>query len=80
MGKQSRKSLSSIINTKIIESVKLIHIDLCGPSSIESIGGNKYILVTVDDFSLFTWIFFLKQKYETTQRMINFVKQIELQL
>ena len=50
MGKQSRKSHYSIINTTIVEPLELFHINLCGPSSIESIGGNKYILVIVDDF------------------------------
>ena len=54
MGKQSRQSHPSIINTKVVEPLELLHIDLCGPSSIESIGGSKYILVIVDDFSRFT--------------------------
>ena len=40
-GKQSRKSHSSIISTKIVEPLELIHIDLCGPSSIESVAGSK---------------------------------------
>ena len=61
MGKQSRQSHPSIINTKVVEPLELLHIDLCGPSSIESIGGSKYILVIVDDFSRFTWVFFLKR-------------------
>ena len=54
LGKQSRKSHSSIISTNIIAPLELLHIDLCGPSSIESLAGNKYILVIVDDFSRFT--------------------------
>ena len=55
-------------------------IDLCGPSAIESIGGNKYILVIVDDFSWFNWVYFLKQKLEATPQLKEFIKQIELQL
>ncbi|KAL4568888.1 hypothetical protein LXL04_024505 [Taraxacum kok-saghyz] len=47
LGKQSRKSHSSIVSTKIIAPLELLHIDLCGPSSIESLAGNKYILVIV---------------------------------
>ena len=58
----------------------MLHIDLCGPSSIQSIGGNKYILVIVDDFSRFTWVFFLKQKSEATPKLKLFIKQIETQL
>jgi hypothetical protein len=32
-----------------------------------SIGGNKYDLVTVDDYSCFTWVFFLQDKGETQE-------------
>ena len=80
MGKQSRQSHPSIINTKVVEPLELLHIDLCGPSSIESIGGSKYILVIVDDFSRFTWVFFLKLKSEATHKLKVFIKQIEVQL
>lgn len=41
-------------DSKIMETLELLHIDLCGPSSIESIGRKKYILVIVVDFSQFT--------------------------
>ena len=80
MGKQSRQIHPSIINTMVIEPLELLHIDLCGPSSIESIGGNKYILVIVDDFSHFTWVFLLKQKPEATPKLKLFIKQVEVQL
>ena len=78
--KQSQKSHSTIINTKVIEPLELLHIDLCGPSAIESIGGNKYILVIIDEFSRFTWVYFLKQKSDATSKLKDFIKQIELQL
>ena len=80
MGKQSKKSYPTQINTKIIEALELLHIDLCGPSAIESFGGSKYILVIVDDFSRFTWVFFLKQKSDATPKLNAFIKQIEVQL
>ena len=79
-GKQSRKSHPTVIHTKIIEPLELIHVDLCGPSAIESIAGNKYILVMVDEFSRFTWVFFLKRKSEATPTIINFIKSIEVSL
>ena len=68
------------MNTKVIEPLKLLHIDICGPSAIESIGGNRYILVIVNDFSRFTWVYFLKPKSEATPQLKEFIKQIELQL
>jgi hypothetical protein len=39
--------------------LKLLHMDLFGPIAYMSIGGNKYGLVVIDDFSHFTWVFFL---------------------
>jgi hypothetical protein len=43
-------------------ALKLLHMDLFGPIAYISIGGNKYGLVIVDDFSQFTWVFFCKIK------------------
>jgi hypothetical protein len=39
--------------------------DRFGPVAYLSIGGSKYGLVIVDDFSRFTWVFFLQDKSET---------------
>jgi hypothetical protein len=36
--------------------------DLFGPIAYISIGANRYGLVIVDDFSHFTWVFFLQDK------------------
>jgi hypothetical protein len=38
--------------------VELLHMDLFGLVAYLSIGGSKYGLVIVDDFSRFTWVFF----------------------
>jgi hypothetical protein len=40
-------------------SLELLHMDLFGPIAYISIGGSKYCLVIVDDYSRFTWVFFL---------------------
>jgi hypothetical protein len=40
--------------------LELLHMDLFGPVAYLSIGGSKYVLVIVDDFSHFTWVFFLQ--------------------
>jgi hypothetical protein len=45
--------------------LELLHMDLFRPIAYLSIGGSKYGLVIVDDYSRFTWIFFLQDKSET---------------
>jgi hypothetical protein len=39
--------------------LKMLHMDLFGPIIYISISGNKYGLVIIDDYSRFTWVFFL---------------------
>jgi transposase InsO family protein len=45
--------------------LELIHMDLFGPTTYKSLGGNLYCLVIVDDYSRYTWTFFLEDKGKT---------------
>jgi transposase InsO family protein len=49
--------------------------DLFGPITYISIGGNKYALVIVDDYSHFIWVFFLQDKDETQEVLNKFLKR-----
>ncbi|GJT21851.1 retrovirus-related pol polyprotein from transposon TNT 1-94 [Tanacetum coccineum] len=42
--------------------LELLHMDLCGPMRVASINGMKYILVIVDDYSRYTWVYFFIRK------------------
>jgi hypothetical protein len=53
----------SPVNTAMTEhSGQLLHMDTVGPSRVRSIGGKWYVLVTVDDYSQYSWVFFLESK------------------
>ena len=43
---------------------ELLHMDTVGPARVRSVGGKWYVLVVVDDFSRFSWVFFLESKEE----------------
>ncbi|GJW36268.1 retrovirus-related pol polyprotein from transposon TNT 1-94 [Tanacetum coccineum] len=58
----------------------LLHMDLCGPMCIESINGMRYVLVVVDDYSRYTWVFFLHSKDEASEVIILFIKKIQVNL
>jgi hypothetical protein len=38
--------------------------DTVGPSRVRSMGGKWYVLVIIDDYSRYSWIFFLESKDE----------------
>ncbi|GJR57384.1 retrovirus-related pol polyprotein from transposon TNT 1-94 [Tanacetum coccineum] len=45
----------------------LLHMDLCGLMRVESINGKQYVLVVVDYYSRYTWVFFLHSKDEASK-------------
>jgi hypothetical protein len=51
--------------------------DLFGPIAYIRIGGNKYGLVIVDDFSRFTWVFFLQDKREAKGIVKKFIRRVQ---
>jgi hypothetical protein len=57
--------------------LELLHMYLFGPVAYLSIGGSKYGLVIVDDFSYFTWVFFLQDKLETQGTLKRFLRRAQ---
>jgi transposase InsO family protein len=56
-------------------SLELLHMDLFSPITFISIGGSKYCLVIVDDYSRFTWMFFLQKKSKTQETLKKFLRR-----
>ena len=55
-GKQTKVPHFVIPEKSISDPLELLHIDLCGPSTVQSLHHKKYILVIVDDFTRYTWV------------------------
>jgi transposase InsO family protein len=51
--------------------------DLFGPTTYLSIGGNLYCLVVVEDFCRYTWVFFLHDKTKVTNTFKRFAKKAQ---
>jgi hypothetical protein len=55
----------SPVNTVMTEqSGQLLHMNTVGPSRIRSIGGKWYVLLIIDDYSCYYWVYFLESKDE----------------
>ena len=76
-GKQvgAKHPVKNMVTT--IRPLELLHMDLFGPNAYISIGGNKYSFVIVDDYSRFTWVFFLKDKSETQAIFKKFARRAQ---
>ncbi|GJT40611.1 ribonuclease H-like domain-containing protein [Tanacetum coccineum] len=76
-GKQHRASCKSKVLNPITKPLFMLHMDLFGPTFLSSLMHKKYCLVVTDDYSRFTWVFFLTTKDETSEVLKNFIKEIE---
>ncbi|GKB37101.1 integrase, catalytic region, zinc finger, CCHC-type containing protein [Tanacetum coccineum] len=74
-GKSKKSSHPPKMVTSTHSKLELIHIDLCGPMRVESINGKRYILVIVEDYSRYTWVYFLRTKDEAPDMIKKFIAQ-----
>nr|GEV15850.1 hypothetical protein [Tanacetum cinerariifolium] len=77
LGKAKGKSFQTKTTPSSKRWLQLLHMDLCGPMRVESINGKKYVLVIVDDFSRYTWTYFLRSKDETPEVLIDFLRLVQ---
>jgi len=80
-GKMTRTKVNKSSDTKIRSKHVLsrIHTDLMGPIETRTPGGAKWIMTFIDDFSRFSWIYFLKSKSDTLATITTFVNTVERQ-
>nr|GEU39346.1 retrovirus-related Pol polyprotein from transposon TNT 1-94 [Tanacetum cinerariifolium] len=80
LGKSKKSSHQPKAEDTNQEKLYLLHMDLCSPMREESINKKKYILVTVDDYSRFTWVRFFRSKDEAPDAIIKCIKNIQFHL
>jgi transposase InsO family protein len=78
---QSTRHCQSLItqgsdHPPVLEPYMVLNMDLVGPARVRSTRGKWYILVVVDDYSLYVWVIFLWEKGET----FGFVRDLVLRL
>ncbi|GJT07460.1 putative ribonuclease H-like domain-containing protein [Tanacetum coccineum] len=76
-GKQHRASCKTKIVSLISQPLQILHMDLFGPTFVKSLMKKMYCLVVTDDFSRFSWVFFLATKDETSEILKTFITGIE---
>nr|GEV96925.1 hypothetical protein [Tanacetum cinerariifolium] len=79
-GKQHKASCKSKPVSSVDQSLFRLHMDLFGPTFIKGLNKKSYCLVITDDYSRFTWVFFLATKDETSPILKTFITGIKNQL
>jgi hypothetical protein len=79
LGKHPQEKFNKGKSQRASTPLDLIHSDLMGPFLHPSINKVRFVLIFVDDFSRFTWIYFLMQKSEVFQHLKDFKALVETQ-
>ncbi len=72
MGKMQRKPFKMVDHKQSSRKLELVHSDVCGPIQIDSIGGNKYFVTFIDDYSHCVSVYFIKHKSEVPKKFQEF--------
>ena len=76
MGKMTKTPFSGTME-RATDLLEIIHIDVCGPMSVEPHGGYHYFLTFIDDFSRYGYIYLMKHMYETFEKFKEFQSEVE---
>ncbi|KAL8130930.1 hypothetical protein AgCh_007017 [Apium graveolens] len=66
-------------NNHAVSSFDIIHSDVWGPSRVGSLSGKYYYVVFIDDWSRYSWVYFLRQKSEVLQVFKYFQAMVQTQ-
>jgi hypothetical protein len=79
LGKHPQEKFDKGKSQQSSAPLDMIHSDLMGPFPHPSISKVRFVLISFDDFSRFTWIYFLRKKSEVFQHLKDFKDLVETQ-
>ena len=77
--KQHKNNFNKDAGSKSKAILEAIYSDVCGPLQVDSIGGNKYFVTFIDDFSRKLWSYLIQKKSEVIEVISKFKSMVERQ-
>nr|KYP46743.1 Retrovirus-related Pol polyprotein from transposon TNT 1-94 [Cajanus cajan] len=79
LGKQARNPFKAHLKTRSKDVLEVIYTDVCGPFEVSSLGGNKYFITFIDDFSKKMWLYLINRKSDVFKCFVEFKSLVEKQ-
>ena len=76
-GKNHRKPFPTSGGKRSKEPLGLVHSDVCGKMSTQSLSGGEYFLTFIDDYSRYTWVYVLKRKDQVFEQFLEWKTLVE---
>ena len=71
-GKMCRKPFPAVGDIRSMQRLQLVHSDVCGPMHMPSIGGAKYFVTFIDNYTRCCAVHFMRHKSEVLEKFIEF--------
>jgi transposase InsO family protein len=78
-GKQHCKPFPRDGGMRATKPLEIVHSDVCGPMRTTSLGGARYFVTYIDDFSKKVWVYLLNSKGECLEKFKEFKALVETQ-
>ncbi|BES99547.1 Hypothetical protein2 [Nesidiocoris tenuis] len=75
-GKSKRRPFKPSTKPRSSRVGELLHTDVCGPIQTPGLNGEKYYVSILDDFSHFSVAYYMKNKSETEQNLVNHIRKL----
>jgi transposase InsO family protein len=76
-GKHARTKLPKETRHHASRPLELVHSDVCGPFRVNSLGGSRFFVPFIDDFSRKLWTYFITNKSQVLTKFQHFVHLME---
>ena len=76
-GKHHRSQFPANCSERSSQPLGLVHSDVCGKMSTQSLSGAEYVLTFIDDKTRFVWVYVLKHKHEVFERFLQWKAMVE---
>ena len=77
--KQHRNTFNQKVESKSTDKLEIIYTDVCGPMQCDSLGGSKYFVSFIDDYTRKTWIYLIKAKSKVLKVFKKFKAMVSRQ-
>jgi hypothetical protein len=75
--KQTRAPFPHATQWRAGKVLDLVHVDLCGPITPSTAGGNKYFMLLVDDSTRWSYVFMVKTKDQALEAFCKYKAEVE---
>lgn len=75
-GKQSRQPFNNV-GSRATQPLEIVHSDVCGPMEALSLGGMRYFINFVDDYTRKVYVYFMKDKLNVLNIFKDFKNRVE---